>query len=276
MHPQPSSKPDIPLIASDCWLYSTIPQWNPIVLLLLNPLTKVNQQKRGVQAAQLKIIPSITWRYPMYKWTIVVVPITRYCLNFGQDVRWVNHLILEQLLVTIQIPEGVSVKWLRGLVVPFKEVIWIDFSIYIYVCVGVHMLIYYTTITIKKRCVRLLLHSNSGIPFEPQKRSGKNHTSKAAPRCSCWSSSCPGVTESLSFGAAATDGESQLWMGKSTICICICIYIYAIFNKSVVKISSTTGGEPSMKNHICPFFHPSIYSFTCTSIKKENNIYLSI
>ena len=136
MHPQPSSKPDIPLIASDCWLYSTIPQWNPIVLLLVNPWTKVNQQKRGVQAAQLKIIPSITWTYPMYKWTIVVVPITRYCLNFGQDVRWVNNLILEQLLVTIQIPEGVSVKWLRGLVVPFREAIWIDFSIlciYIYI-----------------------------------------------------------------------------------------------------------------------------------------------
>ena len=135
MHPQPSSKPDIPLIASDCWLYSTIPQWNPIVLLLVNPWTKVNQQKRGVQAAQLKIIPSITWTYPMYKWTIVVVPITRYCLNFGQDARWVNNLILEQLLVTIQIPEGVSVKWLRGLVVPFREAIWIDFSIlciYIY------------------------------------------------------------------------------------------------------------------------------------------------
>ena len=73
------------------------------------------------------------------------------------------------------------------------------------------------------------------------------------------------------------ENHNSEWVNQlCVLCICICIYIYAIFNSRCVKYSSTTGGEPSMKNHICPFFHPSIYSFTCTSIKKENNIYLSI
>jgi hypothetical protein len=70
------------------------------------------------------------------------------------------------------------------------------------------------------------------------------------------------------------ENHNSEWVNQ--LYVYVYVYIYAIFNKSVVKISSTTGGEPSMKNHICPFFHPSIYSFTCTSIKKENNIYLSI